>query len=242
MKEIDQEISNKIDGLFSFDDDKYDQVNVVDKGLGFHHKKESLKESGVNVKNLSHKKTNIPLPVVNEIKEVAMPKTLSHRAEGMLDNQLSNIISSDSEKNNSSDELDDFQLSSVEKVAMSWAVDFLIILSVLGGTIYFIFNVSGVNFGNPVHLLKRTDFAIFFSSFFVLFYLLYFTVLEMLGSPGRMFFGTRLTSTEEGEPLRSWQTFSRALIILASPFLLLIPLYFGWHDSLSRTSSVEDKW
>ena len=110
-----------------------------------------------------------------------------------------------------------------------------VILAFIGGAVFFIISVSGINVGAPLVL-------IFLGSFFAVFYLIYFSVLEMLGTPGRMIFGTKLVSSREGEALHSWQTFVRSLIILVSPLLLLIPLYFGWHNTVSETKSVEDKW
>ena len=64
--------------FFSFDDEDYDKVNVMDKGLGFHHKKNELKQARGQQTSLNRKRTGIPLPQVNQIKEVPMPSTLSH--------------------------------------------------------------------------------------------------------------------------------------------------------------------
>tara|TARA_B100000925_G_scaffold281863_1_gene254096 strand:+ start:2318 stop:3055 length:738 start_codon:yes stop_codon:yes gene_type:complete len=245
MKEIDQEISNKIDSLFSFDDEAFDKVNPVDKGLGFHHKKMNLEDSRSKLKNLSQKPSGIPLPNIGEVKEVEMPKTLSHQGlnravEKEFDLNILNNVERD--KNESSPEEVVYQPSTVEKVAFAWLVDLFIIFTFIGGAVFFIINFSGVNVGSPLELILRRDFIIFLSAFFGIFYLIYFSVLEMLGTPGRMIFGTKLISTRESGSLHSWQTVVRSLVILISPFLLLIPLYFGWHNSLSETRSVEDKW
>lgn len=244
MKEIDQEISNKIDNLFSFDEETFDKVNPVDKGLGFHHKKLDLKQSRRDHKNMSQKPSGIPLPNVNEIKEVEMPKTMSHQGlNNSVEKEFDLNLLRSSEKN-AQENIDEivYQPSSVEKVTFAWLVDLFVILAFIGGAVFFIISVSGINVGAPLDLMLRKDFLIFLGSFFAVFYLIYFSVLEMLGTPGRMIFGTKLISSREGEPLHSWQTFVRSLIILVSPLLLLIPLYFGWHNTVSETKSVEDKW
>jgi hypothetical protein len=244
MKEIDQEISNKIDSLFSFDEETFDKVNPVDKGLGFHHKKLDLKQSKREQQNLSQKPSGIPLPNISEIKEVEMPKTLSHQGLTKGNNKefdLNILAASEKRAGQDSDKVI-YQASSVEKVAFAWLVDLFIILAFIGGAVFFIINVSGINVGEPLELVLRKDFLIFLGSFFGAFYLIYFSVLEMLGTPGRMIFGTKLVSTRDSESLHSWQTFIRGLIILISPVLLLVPLYFGWHNSISETRSVEDKW
>lgn len=246
MDKIDQEISTKIDNLFSFDDEDYEKVNVMDKGLGFHHKKNELKQARGQQTSLNRKRTGIPLPQVNQIKEVPMPSTLSHvgdttSSESSID--IKSIVRTQSSKDEPVTNVElVYQSSSVEKVAFAWVVDFFIITTFLSAAVFLIFNISGVTLGKPLEVLLRTDFIIFFSSFFIVFYFVYFTVLELLGTPGRMFFGTKLISTREGSSLHSWQTFLRSLIIISSPLLLLIPLYFGWHDKVSETRSVEEKW
>jgi len=244
MKDIDQEISSKIDNLFSFDEETFDKVNAVDKGLGFHHKKIDLAQSKMNHKNLSRKSSGIPLPKASLIKEVEMPKTLSHQGLKNIEEkkiQISSLSNADLNEVEKDEEVI-FQPSSVEKVAMAWFVDLFVILAFISGAMFFIVNISGINVGSPLELILRKDFLMFLGAFFSVFYLIYFSVLEMLGTPGRMIFGTKLISTRETQTLHSWQTLVRSLIIILSPFLLLIPLYFGWHNTLSETRSVEDKW
>ena len=246
MDKIDKEISTKIDSLFSFDEEEYDKVNVMDKGLGFHHKKNSLKQSSGRQANIQRKSSGIPLPQVNQIKEVPMPSTLNHSVSSSKVDSKIEISSISKTKLNVSEEESQgeliYQSSSVEKVAFAWVVDFFIIATFLSAAVFLIFNISGISLGRPTEVIMRSDFLLFFTSFFVVFYFVYFTVLELLGTPGRMFFGTKLVTTRASESLHSWQTFLRALIIAVSPFLLLIPLYFGWHDKVSETRSVEEKW
>ena len=246
MDKIDQEISTKIDSLFSFDNEDYEKLNIMDKGLGFHHKKNELKQGAGQKTSMKRKRTGIPLPKITEIKEVPLPTTLNHTGNTSKITSPIELTSIAKESNESNEKLNQveivYQSSSVEKVAFAWLVDFFVIATFLSAAVFLIFNISGISIGKPTEIILRADFLIFFTTFFVVFYFIYFTVLELLGTPGRMFFGTKLISTKNSGALHSGQTFLRALIIVTSPFLLLIPLYFGWHDKVSETRSVEEKW
>ena len=77
MENFEQEINDKIDGLFSFDDDLSSPINIADKGLGFHHKENALKESQFKVKDRSLKASGHPLPSLSDIKRSSDSQNIS---------------------------------------------------------------------------------------------------------------------------------------------------------------------
>ena len=124
----------------------------------------------------------------------------------------------------------------------AWFVDFVLINALLGLRGFCYFSVSGLEISSFSNVFNQTDFLIFSGFFYFLLYSLYFTALGLLGTPGRMLFGTKLVSTDDNNVLKPWQTLTRSSIILLSPLFILLPLYFGLHDEWSKTRSVEDKW
>ena len=250
MENFEQEINDKIDGLFSFDDDLSSPINIADKGLGFHHKENALKESQFKVKDRSLKSSGHPLPSLSDIKEVPIPKTLAHSSLSSSSRTEKKPANSSTYTSMKTPEIEIkepeeqviYQPSSVEKVAMAWFVDFVLINALLGCAVFVIFSVSGLEISSFSNVLTQADFLIFSGFFYFLLYSLYFTALGLLGTPGRMLFGTKLVSTDDNNVLKPWQTLTRSSIILLSPLFILLPLYFGLHDEWSKTRSVEDKW
>ena len=130
--------------------------------------------------------------------------------------------------------------SSLEKVSAAWAVDLtLILLSIVSALILF-GSATGISF-NEFQEFFRKESQIFIGVFFTIFYLLYFSVLDLNSSPGKLLFGTRLV-TSSNQRLTVFNTFSRAFIILVSIPLFMLPLIFGVHNKLSGTVSIEEKW
>ena len=131
--------------------------------------------------------------------------------------------------------------SKPDKVFFAWFVDTFIVLSVIAAAIVTLFTLTGIPLSNVSHFLSNQSSIGFVSLFFLVFYLIYFSVLDLGASPGKALLGTSIESTS-GESLRLSQTFTRALIQITSIFFLFIPLYFGLHNEWSQTRSVEDNW
>jgi len=239
-----QEVNSKDSSFLSdFDFDKMN-FSALDKGLGFHHKEKSLKEANrsntyelKNNKMLASKDIKgISVPSLKTDKTLGAPEISLNEAYGLNNAKTNNDIA------NESIEVESLVVeSSLEKVTAAWAVDLtLILISIVAALILFT-SATGISFTEFQSFMYREESQIFLATFFTVFYLLYFSVLDLNSSPGKLLFGTKLI-TSSGERLTVFNTFSRSVIILISIPLFLLPVIFGFHNKLSGTKSVEEKW
>ena len=236
----------------TFQDFDLDNFNfeAIDKGLGFHHKETKLQKE---TPSASFRLQNNNLNTTKKINEVPVPTLKTDSSFGGREISLDEAYAfsernqTDSLKANDK-RVDDGDLfenplieSSLEKVSAAWAVDLtLILLSIVSALILF-GSATGINFNEFHEFFLRKESQIFIGVFFTIFYLLYFSVLDLNSSPGKLLFGTRLVASAS-QRLTVFNTFTRALIILISIPLFMLPLIFGLHNKLSGTISVEEKW
>ena len=236
----------------TFQDFDLDNFNfeAIDKGLGFHHKETKLQKE---TSSASFRLQNNNLNTTKKINEVPVPTLKTDNAFGVSEISLDEAyaFSEKTQKDNLKDNgsrVDDGDLfespmieSSLEKVSAAWAVDLtLILISIVSALILF-GSATGISFNEFHEFFTRKESQIFIGVFFTIFYLLYFSVLDLNSSPGKLLFGTRLVATAN-QRLTVFNTFTRAFIILVSITLFMLPLIFGLHNKLSGTVSVEEKW
>ena len=89
-------------------------------------------------------------------------------------------------------------------------------------------------------LVQSAEMLILTSTLFVIFFLLYFSILDVSASPGKTIKGVMLVCSTGGR-LEVRHTFTRALIVLLSPFLLFLPLVFNWQSKLSDTTLIRKR-
>ena len=217
--------------------------SALDKGLGFHHKNKELKE---NQGSSTFQLKNKTLRTTKAIKEVGIPSLKTDQSLGRSEISIDEAYGLNTE-DNLNESIDEHRgevnhvESSLEKVTAAWAVDLvLILLSIISALILFT-SSTGIGFDEFRGFMLKAESQIFIGLFFTIFYLLYFSVLDLNSSPGKLLFGTKLVTTS-GSRLTVFNTFARAFIILISIPLFLLPLIFGLHNKLSGTQSVEEKW
>ena len=242
---------NKNSNIFADIDIENLNFEAIDKGLGFHHKETKLNQSS---KSGSYRIQNNSFSTNKKIKEVAVPTLRTDSSLGSNEISLEEAFSVNANNNhqdfiatkksisikdiNTNDVLIE---SSLEKVSAAWAVDLtLILLSIIAALILF-GSATGVNFDEFKEFFMRNESQVFIGVFFIIFYLLYFSVLDLNSSPGKLLFGTRLVAANN-ERLTVFNTFTRALVILISIPLFMLPIVFGLHNKISKTISVEEKW
>ena len=240
---LDHEISEKVDQLFSLEGEN-SLINVADKGLGFHAPKKRDEKKIAQKK--SFKLNNQVFQGQKNISQMSVPKTKSDdtfAGEASVDLNIFNQVGQNNEVKISSLEEEKVQLnpSKPDKVFFAWFVDTLIVLLVIAAAMIMLFTLTGIPLSNLSQFLSHKSSIGFVSLFFLVFYLIYFSILDLGTSPGKALLGTSIESTNESQ-LRLSQTFTRALIQITSIFFLFIPLYFGLHNEWSQTRSVEDNW
>lgn len=120
----------------------------------------------------------------------------------------------------------------------AWFVDLFVILSFVALTFSFLILASRIEFSLLLRLLSPKDLAIFVSAIFSIYYLLYFTILDLTGSPGKTIFLLRLEKVDEGQ-LMMKHTFFRALVSLLSGVALFLPMLLDFQGRLSETRVVK---
>lgn len=76
-------------------------------------------------------------------------------------------------------------------------------------------------------------------AFFTFIYMFYFTIMDLIASPGKKIFSLRLKSTSS-KKVTIDQTLIRSVVSLCSFILLLMPLLFDFQGKLSDTKVIED--
>lgn len=120
----------------------------------------------------------------------------------------------------------------------AWVIDILVIASFVILTGALLIFASGIEFNMYSRLISTKDLAIFTVAIFSIYYVLYFTILDLSASPGKTIFGLRLLKTD-GEEVTVKNTFSRALISLLSGIALFLPMLLDFQGRLTDTKVVK---
>ncbi len=229
-KEISSILNNEL-----LDNDEEFNFKPITQGLGFH--KEAKRRLPIS-KPKSIQKTNI-----NTQKPKVELRT-SERKE--VPNELMGLDAfySGSEVSISSLE-EENQLGVGETIGnsdqvLAWAIDVVIILSVQMATMLLLTIVAKTNGIILANLIQSAEMLILTSALFIIYFLLYFSILDVSASPGKTIKGVMLVCSTGGR-LEVRHTFTRALIVLLSPCLLFLPLLFDWQSKLSDTTLIRKR-
>lgn len=121
---------------------------------------------------------------------------------------------------------------------LAWIIDVLVVLSFVAVTCALLVFASGIKFDMFARLITNQDLALFTASIFSIYYLLYFTILDLSASPGKTIMGIRLIKSDN-TALGVKNTFTRALISLLSSIALFLPMLLDFQGRLSDTKVVK---
>lgn len=121
---------------------------------------------------------------------------------------------------------------------LAWIIDVMVIASFVILTGVLLVWASGIEFNMYSRLISTQDLAIFGAAIFSIYYLLYFTILDLSATPGKTIFGIRLAKVNGGE-VSVKHTFARALISLCSGIALFLPMLLDFQGRLSDTKVVK---
>lgn len=225
-----------------------DSFKPMTKGLGFHHdtKRPSFKPAPKEVKAFGSNKASVAsslntLPSAS-IKNIITTVNVNHMPSGLeafygtkpaeaqlifeerVDVKAEKILSQ-----KAAPQLAQF---------FAWVVDVLVIVSFVALTEVLLVLASGIEFRMYSRLISSNDLAIFTAAIFSIYYLLYFTILDLGSSPGKTVLGIRLTKTN-GKEVSVKHTFLRALISLVSGVALFLPMLLDFQGRLSDTKLVK---
>jgi uncharacterized RDD family membrane protein YckC len=230
------------------------------KGLGFHQEQKrqtSFKptpkvtqevKSFSGTKSSKSKNTNHPLlgdlslknhetatkVVPNGLEAFYGAKPAQPKSELLSEESLekNKILSEEVKENNKVKEASSLiQLS-------AWIVDLLLIASFVIITTALLVAVSGMGLSAFMRVISKQDLSIFGSALFSIYYLLYFTILDLSATPGKTVFGVRLLRLDN-KNVSVKNTFTRSLVTLLSFIALLMPNLIDFQGRLSDTKVVK---
>lgn len=131
-----------------------------------------------------------------------------------------------------------FKPASLGMQFFAWVIDLLVLVSFVAVTGALLVLASGIQFQMFARLISLQDSIIFSLAIFSIYYLLYFTILDLSASPGKTIMGIRLLRTDN-KNVTVKNTFIRALISLLSGIALFLPMLLDFQGRLSDTKLVK---
>lgn len=226
----------------SFDDFELnaESFKPVTKGLGFHQEQKKVNFKATTPVN--YEKTNSQAPLNNLLKTNDLriknqapsgleafygTKPAPMEETSLLDNSATPV-----KQNTAFKDAD----QSIQLAA--WLIDLVVILSSVVLTCALLVVASGIDFQTMVKLVSESDLILFGSSIFAIYYMLYFTILELSTTPGKTILGIRLINTDQSA-LSAKHTFLRTLVSLLSLFVFCLPMILDFQGRLSDTKIVK---
>jgi hypothetical protein len=240
---------------FDFSDEIDDLNNLnfkpINKGLGFHKEEKKSVKKIVKSSSLSPLSArNQPRPdVLSEVKTDFISKDYIAERPQELSAFYSSKIEEPAVKKVEKKELNKTStkkiISAVRKEkdaavflqVAAWCIDLIFIVMILGATLSVLSLFSGIEISYFREMLLRPEISIYIAGLFFIYYLLYFSVLDLAGTFGKSLMGIKL-QTVNNKPLRVKHTFVRAFISLTSFLAVGLPLVMDFQGRLSETKVV----
>lgn len=119
---------------------------------------------------------------------------------------------------------------------LAWLVDFVLLVSLCTGLMVAFLFLSGIglNFNRLMTIFTELELVFFALSLYSLMNVFYFTILELVSTPGKALMKLKTLSSDES-PVTAGKTFLRATISLASCLAVGLPLVLDFQSHLSDT-------
>ncbi len=206
----------------------------VTKGLGFHNEqKKDVVKTKVLVKeqgDISH-----PLKNVASLGPISTPQ----EKQIFISETVFGDVSCSYEKNDREQVVYKRKIVAPSFQFTAWVVDMIIILTAYVGTFVLFSKFSGVSGLEIKSLLYSSENIIIFVTLFSLYYISYFSVLDLAGTIGKSLLGVSVVACNNKNATLK-QTTIRALISFISFMALGLPMILDFQGKLSDTKLVED--
>ncbi len=223
------------------------------KGLGFHQdtKRPSFKPAPKEVKSFGSPKTPMK-SALNTLPASSAPMKTSAQPANHLPsgleafygatpapkNEAANLFDQPKKEEVKTEKVTSKKTAAQSAQFLAWTIDILVISSFVVLTGVLLVWASGIEFNMYSRLISTQDLAAFAAAIFSIYYLLYFTILDLSATPGKTIFGIRLVKANGGE-VSVKHTFTRALISLFSGIALFLPMLLDFQGRLSDTKVVK---
>ena len=222
-----------------------DSFKPVTKGLGFHHenkKVNAFKSSPKEVKPTNIKSQKMPThALLNEISnknKTVANKVVPSGLEAFYGQTNTNEMFETKVEEKVVIPAKKLELASNMAQLSAWIIDVLLVSSFSIVTTILLISVSGMSFQSFLKVIPVLDLTIFSSVLFSIYYLMYFTVLELSATPGKIIMGIRLVRTND-KNVEVKHTFTRAIVSLLSFIALFLPMIIDFQGRLSDTKVVK---
>jgi uncharacterized RDD family membrane protein YckC len=243
----DQHTFSKTPISLSFDD--FD-INVesfkpVTKGLGFHHEQKKTTFKPITHPKIESFRSNGPLSNISSNTESKIRNQAPTGLEAFYGTTSAAIVPTESFKDIAQESnvgtakiQENIKNASSISQFLAWLIDISVISALLVLTGVCLVLASGMNYQLILKLISKMDIIIFSSSIFAIYYILYFTILDLSTSPGKLLLGLRLVATE-GDNLTVKNTFTRSAVSLLSIFAFCFPMLLDFQGRLSDTKIIK---
>ncbi|MBC7429488.1 MAG: RDD family protein [Bacteriovorax sp.] len=231
-----------------------DTFKPMTKGLGFHQdtKRPSFKPSPKEIKSFGSPKSSL-ITSLNGMAASTIGQANTNNAKPVMGNQLPSGLeafygkaSAPAEETNLFEqkiitkEEKKASIKAASQIAQlfAWMIDVVVIASFVALTGALLVFASGIDYRMYSRLISPQDLTMFTAAIFSIYYLLYFTILDLSATPGKTIFAIRLAKVDGGA-VSVKHTFARALISLFSGVALFLPMLLDFQGRLSDTKVVK---
>ena len=216
------------DAEFSID---HLQFKAINPGLGFHQEvrgsdlkfKRPIRSSGIMP---PRHRTMVPPRSANSSATVAMPRIKSSHPAQINTKDLSPSVG--------------LKTPTLAHQLMAWMIDVGSVIVCFMFTLGVFFVASGLSFNQFLGFMQRQDFQVFAATLLVIYYIIYFSILDLVGSFGKSYLGIKVVLTNGQRP-HFRHTLLRTLGVVGSWLLLGIPCLFDLPGKLSKTKLVHQE-
>lgn len=235
----------KVSPIFN-DADDFDleafTVKPLSKGLGFHQSKERVQNQ------LSRQKVSVSPSSTraSAYNKKIVPAATTSSVATVSQNELSafygnhRTAESIPAKNEEKLKVSLREASSGERL-MAWLVDFVLLLSLCSALIVAFLFLSGIGLdvNRLMTIFTGLELVFFSLAFYSLMNVFYFTILELVSTPGKALMKLKTLGADE-LPVTAGKTFLRATVSLVSCLAVGLPLLLDFQSHLSETKVFKD--
>jgi uncharacterized RDD family membrane protein YckC len=228
----------------SFDDFDFnvESFKPVTKGLGFHHEQKKSNYKPVTHPKIETLRSSGPLINISSVTETRIRKQAPTGLEAFygtsaaseasileISPEIKNVTNFNQENTKSASSILQFS---------AWLIDMLVIFALIAITGVCLVLASGMDYQIILKLISKLDLMIFSVSIFAIYYVLYFTILDLSTSPGKLILGLRLVGTDGGN-INAKNTFTRSIVSLLSLLVFCLPMFLDFQGRLSDTKIIK---
>jgi uncharacterized RDD family membrane protein YckC len=224
--------------VMSFDDFEIsaESFKPVTKGLGFHQDQKKTNFKPVIHAKIETSRISGPLTKISQEIETKINKQAPMGLEAFY-GAASPQTQTSTEKEIKLEISKPFEIPEDVPAIMqfsAWLIDLAVVLALVAITAACLVLASGLNYSLISKLVTKSDLILFSATIFSIYYILYFTILDLSGSPGKIILGIKLTTTDSSQ-IAIKNTFTRSLVSLLSILGFCLPMLLDFQGRLSDT-------